>query len=144
MLLIICIKGIFNCICISVLLEVINSNYQLSYIFQQLKDSLKLTATMAPALFSLLNIEDYKDETIRLLGMLVDSGYLKPEAYNSFLPELIIQAKNELKRQNSDVASNRYGSSSQSTLFYFLQILNEEIIKIFHFKLKIYLTHNLL
>ena len=101
----------------------INSNYQLSYIFQQLKDSLKLTATMAPALFSLLNIEDYKDETIRLLGMLVDSGYLKPEAYNSFLPELIIQAKNELKRQNSDVASNRYGSSSQSTLFYFLQIL---------------------
>lgn len=101
----------------------INSNYQLSYLFLQLKDSLKLTATIAPDLLSLLSIEDYKDETIRLLGMLVDSGYLKPEEYISFLPELIIQAKNELKRQNSDEAYNRYGSSSQSTLFYFLQIL---------------------
>ncbi len=111
----------------------INTNYQLNYLFQQLKDSLKLTATIAPALFTILSTEDYKDETIRLLGMLVDSGYLKTEAYNSLLPELFIQAKNELKRQNSDVAYNRYGNSSQSTLYYYLQILqpyytsNEEI-----------------
>jgi uncharacterized protein YbaP (TraB family) len=65
----------------------------------ELYDSLKLTRTILPDLMPLLNLDDYKNPMMRLLGNMVDSNLAKPKDYDMYFSKFLIEAKQELKRQ---------------------------------------------
>lgn len=64
-----------------------------------LADSLQLTAGIMADLLPLLNIDDYEKPLMKLLGTLVDSSLVKPSVYESYLPKLLLEAKQSLKKQ---------------------------------------------
>ncbi len=65
----------------------------------QLSDSLLLTKAILPDLLPLLNLEDYKNAIMSLLGEMVDSNLLKPADYASYFSKFLLEAKLELKKQ---------------------------------------------
>lgn len=65
----------------------------------ELSDSLLLTKTILPDLLPLLNLEDYKSSIMQLLGKMVDSNLLKPQDYAGYFSKLLIEAKQEIKKQ---------------------------------------------
>lgn len=64
-----------------------------------LHDSLALSKTILPAILPLLNIDDYEQPLMRLLGHMVDSGLVKPADYQAYLTKFLIEAKQSLKKQ---------------------------------------------
>ncbi len=64
-----------------------------------LSDSLQLTAGIFPSLLPLLNIDDYERPVMAILGKLVDSSLVSPKAYESYLPKLLLEARQALKKQ---------------------------------------------
>lgn len=65
----------------------------------ELSDSLLLTKTILPDLLPLLNLEDYKSSIMQLLGRMVDSNLLKPQDYAGYFSKLLIEGKQEIKKQ---------------------------------------------
>lgn len=65
----------------------------------QLYDSLALTKTLFPDLLQFLNIDDFKNETLELMHVLTDSGYLKGTDYESYLSKLYLDGRQLLKKQ---------------------------------------------
>ena len=65
----------------------------------ELSDSLALTKTILPGLLPLLNLDDYKEEMMSLLGKMVDSNLLKPVDYEIYFSKFLVEAKQELKKQ---------------------------------------------
>jgi hypothetical protein len=62
-------------------------------------DSLALTRTILPELLPLLNLKDYEQPMMRLLGQMVDSNLVKPKDYQIYFSKFLIEAKQELKKQ---------------------------------------------
>lgn len=75
-----------------------NSDNQVSQLFYRLNDSLRLTAGLFPDFLKLTALDEYKYKVYGLLAMLVDSGYIKTNLYESAHKQLIIEAKVEQKK----------------------------------------------
>jgi uncharacterized protein YbaP (TraB family) len=76
-----------------------DNSYELTAIFNNLEDSLKLAATLYPELLQLASIDDYKKPVQSLLATLVDSGYVKSLQYEDYFSKIYFDAKIELKKQ---------------------------------------------
>ena len=76
-----------------------NYSYDNGNFLDELSDSLQLTKTILPDLLPLLNLEDYKNNMISLLGQMVDSNLVKPKDYDMYFSKFLIEAKQELKKQ---------------------------------------------
>ncbi|WP_121357117.1 TraB/GumN family protein [Flavisolibacter nicotianae] len=70
-----------------------------NFFFDRLSDSLSLSAGIIKDLLPLLNLDDYEQPVLRLMGLLVDSNLLAPQAYASYLPRFLLEAKQALKKQ---------------------------------------------
>lgn len=66
----------------------------------ELTDSLKLTKTILPDLLPLLNLDDYKDDVMKLLGQMVDSSVVQPADYENYFSKFLLEARQELKKQS--------------------------------------------
>lgn len=64
-----------------------------------LYDSLQLSRTILPDLLPLLNLDDYKYNVMQLLGLLIDSNYVKTKDYEQYFSKFLLEAKQELKKQ---------------------------------------------
>lgn len=80
---------------------VFENKYEYSNIFENLDDSLSLTANLFPELLRLTSLDDYKEDIIDLFATLVDSGFVKPKIYKNYFPNIYIDAKVALKKQRS-------------------------------------------
>ncbi|MGQ0739859.1 MAG: hypothetical protein ACT4OJ_12440, partial [Bacteroidota bacterium] len=82
------------------------SKYLSSYNFKdgkfldELSDSLKLTLTILPGLLPLLNLDDYKETIMNLLGDMIDSSLVRSKDYEAYFSKFLIEAKQELKKQS--------------------------------------------
>lgn len=64
-----------------------------------LADSLKLTATIIKDLLPLMNLDDYEQPMMELMGNLRDSNLLSANDYEMYLSKFLIEAKQLLKKQ---------------------------------------------
>jgi uncharacterized protein YbaP (TraB family) len=74
-------------------------NYSNGSFLDELYDSLSLTKTILPDLLPLLNIDDYEQTMMKLLGQMVDSNLVTPKDYQPYFSKFLIEAKQELKKQ---------------------------------------------
>jgi len=65
----------------------------------ELFDTLKLTRTILPDLLPLLNLEDYRETIMKLLGQMIDSNLLGPADYEPYFSKFLTEAKQKLKKQ---------------------------------------------
>lgn len=65
----------------------------------ELSDTLQLTKTILPDLLPLLNLSDYKEDILNLMGRLIDSSLLQPSDYELYFSKFYLEARQELKRQ---------------------------------------------
>ncbi len=77
----------------------INYHYNNGSFLDELYDSLPLTKTILPDLLPLLNLDDYEQPMMQLLGEMVDSNMIKPKDYQIYFSKFLIEAKQELKKQ---------------------------------------------
>ncbi len=80
---------------------VFEGDYRYTDIFELIEDSLQLAKTMFPEILQLTSLDDYKQPVTSLLRVLVDSGYLKSNDYETYFSKLYFDAKVELKKQQS-------------------------------------------
>ncbi len=99
------------------------SKYKSSYFgmdngnfLDELSDSLQLTKTILPALLPLLNLDDYKSTMMKLLGKLVDSGFIKPVEYELYFSKFLIEAKQELRKQSIAEKKRSIAKAEESKL----------------------------
>lgn len=64
-----------------------------------LSDSLQLARSILPDLLPLLNLEDYKEDIMKLLAEMADSNLLKPADYEAYYSKFLLEAKLELRKQ---------------------------------------------
>ncbi|MBS1654009.1 MAG: TraB/GumN family protein [Bacteroidetes bacterium] len=64
-----------------------------------LSDSLQLTHTILPDILPLINLDDYKEKIMQLIGDMVDSNLVKPKDYDIYFSKFLIEAKQELRKQ---------------------------------------------
>ena len=67
--------------------------------WDELYDSIRLTRTILPGILPLLNLDDYKWRTMRLLGRMIDSNLVQSEDYEIYFSKFLIEAKQELRKQ---------------------------------------------
>src|SRR6185436_12046730 len=77
-----------------------NNNYDNGDFWDELYDSVQLTRTILPDILPLLNLDDYKWKTMRLLGRMIDSNLVKPQDYEIYFSKFFIEAKQELRKQS--------------------------------------------
>jgi uncharacterized protein YbaP (TraB family) len=65
----------------------------------ELFDSLVLTKTILTDLLTLLNLDDYKSQVMRLLGRMVDSNLVTAKDYSVYFSKFLLEARQELKKQ---------------------------------------------
>lgn len=80
-------------------------------------DSVKLAAPLIPDLMQLLAIDEYEESIYHLMAVACDSGWIKPDAYRYQVPQLLVEARNELKRLNAKSESG-YGFNTSALLDY--------------------------
>jgi uncharacterized protein YbaP (TraB family) len=80
---------------------IFENNYDYNTMFDNLRDSLQLGATLFPELLTLFSLDDYKEKIIDLLVSLVDSGYVNPRTYENYFPNIYIDARVALKKQQA-------------------------------------------
>ena len=66
----------------------------------ELSDSLRLTKNILTELLPLLNLEDYKNSIMKLLGKMADSNIVQPKEYEMYYSKFLLEAKQELKKQS--------------------------------------------
>ncbi|MBO9681223.1 MAG: TraB/GumN family protein [Flavisolibacter sp.] len=67
--------------------------------FDNLSDSLQLTATIFKDLLPLMNIDDYEQPIMELAGTLIDSNMIDAKDYETYLTKFLVEAKQLLKKQ---------------------------------------------
>jgi hypothetical protein len=79
-----------------------------------LYDTLELTKTIFPEFLQMMNLDEYKEKVIRLMTVMVDSGFLKASDYESYFNKIFMDARQILKKQiakedehNIDVATRK-------------------------------------
>jgi hypothetical protein len=98
----------------------LGNQYEINSLFWNIDDSLELTATLYPDMLKLFTLDEYKERVIKILSGLVDSNKVNQQVYKDYLPAIINEAKNEVKRQtaneveeeNDDNNYNYYGRNS--------------------------------
>lgn len=70
-----------------------------SSLFENMEDTLKLSASLFPALLQLTTLTDYKAPVTKLLVTLVDSGYLQSKDYEKYFSSIFIDAIVAQKKQ---------------------------------------------
>jgi hypothetical protein len=65
-----------------------------------LKDSIELAKLLFPEAMSLVSLQEYEDPTYSILAMLVDSAAISNTLVQPYLNQVLLEAKNELKRVN--------------------------------------------
>jgi uncharacterized protein YbaP (TraB family) len=75
------------------------SHYDDGEFLDELSDSLELTKTILPGLLPLLNLDDYKQNIMRLLGEMIDEHLAKPKDYEAYINRFLLEAKQEWKKQ---------------------------------------------
>lgn len=85
---------------VQVLSSIGKYHYNNGNFLDELTDSLKLTRTILTELLPLLNLDDYKNSIMKLLGMMVDSNLVKPNDYEMYFSKFLIEARQELKKQS--------------------------------------------
>lgn len=80
---------------------IFESVYDYNSIFENFHDSLQLSAVLFPELLQLSSLDDYKEKIMALLVVLVDSGYVKPNAYEKYFSSIYFDAIVALKKQRS-------------------------------------------
>jgi len=98
-----------------------NSN-QLNYLFSTLEDTPRLASTIVAELMPLTGNDDFKEDFLSFIAYLADSGYLDPKVYSDKIPEFLLQAKNEFKRQNN-MEEGEAGISSTYLLVNYIKLL---------------------
>ena len=66
---------------------------------KSLYDSLKLTAGIFKDILPLINIHDYEQPIMNLMGTLVDSNLIAAKDYDNYEPKFLLEAKQQLKKQ---------------------------------------------
>jgi uncharacterized protein YbaP (TraB family) len=77
-----------------------------------LLDSVKLAAPFMSDLKQLVAIDEYEEPIYRVMAQALDSGWYKADNYESMLPQILLEARNELKRLN---ANNEEGYAFNTT-----------------------------
>jgi uncharacterized protein YbaP (TraB family) len=67
--------------------------------WSELYDTLALTKYIFPDFLQMMNLDDYKDEVIKLMTTMVDSGFLKGQDYEPYYNKLYMEARQLLKKQ---------------------------------------------
>ncbi len=75
------------------------SRQDLKSVFYALSDSLELTRTMFPDLLKLASLADYKESVYSLLAQLVEKKQIPVSTYESYLNQIVYDARTEAKRQ---------------------------------------------
>lgn len=76
-----------------------DDGYSNGSFLDNLSDSLELTAGIYKQLLPLMNLDDYETPLMELTATLLDSNRIAAKEYESFLPKLLIEAKQLLKKQ---------------------------------------------
>ena len=76
-------------------------------------DSLKLAVGLYPDLMNLAMIEEYKEPVRRLLVDLLDSNYVQPELYESYVGNIYFDAKLALKKLQNGSDGTASGADSE-------------------------------
>ena len=84
---------------------------------ETLFDSVPLAAPLLPELMQLLAIDEYEESIYHLMAMAADSGLLPVRTYRFLVPQILVEARNELKRLNSS-AETGYGFSTDVLIDY--------------------------
>lgn len=87
------------------------SSYSLNNLFDYLGDTLNLSKKVFPDFMSIIFLPEYRANVYRLMADMVDSGYIKSNEYLAYKTQLIIEARNNIKRLATTKKSN-YSSSS--------------------------------
>jgi Uncharacterized protein conserved in bacteria len=66
-----------------------------------LYDTLALTKQLLPGFLQLMLVDDFEDEVLDLLAVLVDSGYCKADDYGQYFSKIYIDGKQLLKKQRA-------------------------------------------
>ncbi len=86
-------------------MTVIRSTYTGGYaydnesFFDELHDSLQLTRTILPDLLPLLNLDDYKENMMQLLGRMADSNLVTAKDYEPYYSKFLMEAKQAMRKQ---------------------------------------------
>lgn len=75
------------------------NNYEGQTFLEGLADTLKLTATIFRDLLPLINIDDYEQPIMNLMGMMIDSNMLHAKDYEIYESKFLIEARQLLKKQ---------------------------------------------
>ena len=67
-----------------------------------LLDSVKLAVPLLSELKQLLAIDEYREPIYRLMAQAIDSGWYKADDYAMLMPQILLEARNELKRLNAN------------------------------------------
>ncbi|TMI82437.1 MAG: TraB/GumN family protein [Bacteroidetes bacterium] len=67
--------------------------------WDDLYDSIRLTRSILPGMLPLLNLDDYKWRTMRLLGRMIDSNLVSSSDYDIYFSKFLLEARQELKKQ---------------------------------------------
>ena len=78
---------------------IFENSYDYNTIFNNLHDSLSLSAVLFPEIMQLASLDDYKEKITGLLVDLVDSGYAKQKMYDNYFSSIYIDAVVALKKQ---------------------------------------------
>lgn len=76
-----------------------SSNYKNGSFLDDLTDTLQLTAVIYKTILPLMAINDYESPLMELTAALLDSNRISAKEYKTYLPKLIIEAKQALKKQ---------------------------------------------
>ncbi len=75
------------------------ANYKDGSFLDDLNDSLLLTAGIYKSLLPLITVNDYEQPIMELTGALLDSSLITATDYETYLPKLMIEARQALKKQ---------------------------------------------
>jgi len=84
---------------------------------EALFDSVRLAAPLLPQLMQLLAIDEYEQSIYHLMAMAADSGWLPVASYRYMVPQILVEARNELKRLKSSPEEG-YGFNTDLLLDY--------------------------
>ena len=97
----------------------LGDQYEINSLFYNIDDSLELTQTLYPELLTrLFTLDEYREKVVKVLAILVDSSKVKPDVYKEFMPTLITEAKNELKRLTAEEVEKDEEGNSYDNYYY--------------------------
>ncbi|MDJ1484074.1 TraB/GumN family protein [Cytophagaceae bacterium YF14B1] len=98
---------------------IFNSQTDLNGLFYPLRDSLALTKHLFPDLLKLASLSDYRDPVYGTLAMLVDSSFVNSKTYDSYLGQMIYDARIATKRHFAQEEERKMAEESEDEDSYY-------------------------